>query len=300
MPSQELRVVKRLKDRQRDFIEVWNELRSGGEWSSGEDDLAFREFAAKILDALMLCLESTPDETGRNPQKEALQNIVQEFIQHQLAEGYTFTDILAFFRAFKEALVRMYEDTKRLVTREFVREWLRIDQVMDEVVCMVFEASNKDKQEVIERQSRDIEELSTPVIQVWDGVLTMPIIGTLDSSRTEKVMENLLQSIVDTGSKIAILDISGVPTVDTMVAQHLMKTVKAAKLMGAECIISGIRPEIAQTIVQLGIDLSHVHTKATLSEALKLAMKTLGYGMSKLEEQQIGEEHGPDSCVKSE
>ncbi len=125
-------------------------------------------------------------------------------------------------------------------------------------------------------------ELSTPVVELWDGVLALPLIGTLDSARTQVVMENLLQRIVDTGSGIAIIDITGVPTVDTLVAQHLLKTVAAARLMGADCIISGIRPQIAQTIVHLGVDLQDVVTKATLADAFAIALRRLGLGVQKV------------------
>ena len=124
-------------------------------------------------------------------------------------------------------------------------------------------------------------ELSTPVVKLWDGVLALPMIGTLDSARTQIVMESLLQRIVETGSEIAIIDITGVPTVDTLVAQHLLKTVTAIRLMGADCIISGIRPQIAQTIVHLGVDLQGVTTKATLADALTLALKRSGFSVSK-------------------
>jgi rsbT co-antagonist protein RsbR len=129
---------------------------------------------------------------------------------------------------------------------------------------------------MIERQRRDLLELSTPVVALWEGVLAVPLIGTLDSDRTQVVMESLLQRIVDSGASIAIIDITGVPTVDTLVAQHLLKTVAAARLMGAECIISGIRPQIAQTIVHLGVDLGSVATKATLADALILALGRIG------------------------
>ena len=140
---------------------------------------------------------------------------------------------------------------------------------------MTFETFIKEREEVILRQTDEITEISTPVIQVWDNILALPIIGTLDSARTQVVMENLLQKIVETGSSIAILDISGVPAVDSLVAQHLIKTVSATRLMGAECIISGIRPEIAQTVVHLGIDLSNVITKSSLASALKSAFAML-------------------------
>jgi rsbT co-antagonist protein RsbR len=135
----------------------------------------------------------------------------------------------------------------------------------------------KAREGIITRQQQELLELSTPVIKLWDGVLAVPMIGTLDSSRTQIVMEGLLQAIVDTESDLAIIDITGVPTVDTLVAQHLIKTVTAIRLMGAECIISGIRPQIAQTIVHLGIDLNGITTKATLADALSMALKQTGY-----------------------
>jgi rsbT co-antagonist protein RsbR len=137
------------------------------------------------------------------------------------------------------------------------------------------EAYQKGRDEVIIRQQREITELSTPVVKLWDGILALPVIGTLDSQRTQVVMENLLQSIVDEEAEIAIIDITGVPTVDTLTAQYLIKTVAAARLMGADCIISGIRPQIAQTIVHLGVELN-VTTKATLADAFALALKQAG------------------------
>jgi rsbT co-antagonist protein RsbR len=134
----------------------------------------------------------------------------------------------------------------------------------------------KSREAVIERQQQELLELSTPVVKLWEGVLAVPMIGTLDSYRTQLVMESLLQRIVDTGSELAIIDITGVPTVDTLVAQHLLKTVTAIRLMGADCIISGVRPQIAQTIVHLGIDLQGITTKASIADALALAQKRSG------------------------
>jgi rsbT co-antagonist protein RsbR len=144
------------------------------------------------------------------------------------------------------------------------------------------EAYQKSREEVIARQQEELLELSTPVVQLWDGVLALPLIGTLDSARTQVVMENLLQSIVDTGAGIAIIDITGVPTVDTLVAQHLLKTVAAARLMGADCVISGIRPQIAQTIVHLGVELGSVTTKATLADALHVALERSGLMVTRI------------------
>ena len=137
------------------------------------------------------------------------------------------------------------------------------------------------REDVISKQQQEMLELSTPVVQLWEGVLALPLIGTLDSARTQVVMETLLQRIVDTGAAIAIIDITGVPTVDTLVAQHLLKTVAAARLMGADCIISGIRPQIAQTIVHLGVELNDVITKATLADAFAIALRRLNLSVQK-------------------
>jgi rsbT co-antagonist protein RsbR len=150
-------------------------------------------------------------------------------------------------------------------------------ELLDSMGLYTAEVYQKSREEVIRRQQEELLELSTPVVKLWDGILALPIIGTLDSARTQVVMESLLQAIVQTNSSVAIIDITGVPTVDTVVAQHLLKTVTAARLMGAECIISGVRPQIAQTIVHLGINLLDVATKATLAAAFKTALDRLGF-----------------------
>jgi rsbT co-antagonist protein RsbR len=152
--------------------------------------------------------------------------------------------------------------------------------VLDALALHTTEVYQKNREDVIVRQQQEMIELSTPVVTLWEGVLALPLIGTLDSARTQVVMESLLQRIVDSGSTIAILDITGVPTVDTLVAQHLLKTVAAARLMGADCIISGIRPQIAQTIVHLGVDLNTVTTKATLADAFAVALKRTGQAVT--------------------
>ncbi|GAC1301981.1 MAG: STAS domain-containing protein [Mucilaginibacter sp.] len=189
-------------------------------------------------------------------------------------QGFTPRETGNFVFSLKEALLEVLkgeiDDPKVLF-----EESLKINRLMDNLSVVTFETFIKGREEVILRQTDEITEISTPVIRVWDGILALPIIGTLDSARTQVVMENLLQEIVETGSSIAILDISGVPAVDSLVAQHLIKTVSATRLMGAECIISGIRPEIAQTVVHLGIDLSSIITKATLASALAYAFKVM-------------------------
>lgn len=152
--------------------------------------------------------------------------------------------------------------------------------VIDKLGLYTMEVYQKTREEVVLRQQEELLELSTPVVQLWEGVLALPLIGTLDSARTQVVMESLLQRIMDTGAAMAIIDITGVPMVDTLVAQHLLKTVAAARLMGADCVISGIRPQIAQTIVHLGVQLD-VTTKTTLADALAVALKRLGMAIER-------------------
>jgi rsbT co-antagonist protein RsbR len=152
----------------------------------------------------------------------------------------------------------------------------RATVLLDKLGLYTTEVFQKSREEVIGRQQQELLELLTPVVELWKGILALPLIGTLDSARTQVVMENLLQRIVETGSEIAIIDITGVPMVDTLVAQHLLKTVAAARLMGADCILSGIRPQIAQTIVHLGIDLANIVTKASLADALAIALQRSG------------------------
>ena len=151
-----------------------------------------------------------------------------------------------------------------------------VNALLDGLALLTTEEHQRGREAVIQQQQRDLIELSTPVVKLWEGVVAVPLIGTLDSERTQVVMESLLERIVETNSTMAIIDITGVPTVDTLVAQHLLKTVAAARLMGADCIISGIRPQIAQTIVHLGVDLGTVVTKATLADAFAVALRRRG------------------------
>lgn len=164
---------------------------------------------------------------------------------------------------------------------ELAAQLWAVTELLDALGLYTVRAFQKSREEVIARQQEELLELSTPVVKLWDGVLALPMIGTLDSQRTQVVMESLLQRIVETGSEIAIIDITGVPTVDTLVAQHLLKTVTAIRLMGADAIISGVRPQIAQTIVHLGLDLQGIVTKANLADALALALKRSGLTVTK-------------------
>ncbi len=206
---------------------------------------------------------------------------VKEFLaglsRSRSRQGFSPSETAMFVLSFKEPL---FANVRRLAERDDgasllaeVWEWLR---TLDKLGLYTTEVHQQAREELIRRQGEEMLELSTPVIQLWDGILAMPIIGTLDSSRTQIVMEALLQQIVATRSPVAILDITGVPTVDTLTAQHLLKTVAATRLMGAECIISGIRPQIAQTIVHLGVSLGDIVTKASLADAFRIALKKLG------------------------
>lgn len=193
--------------------------------------------------------------------------------------GFTPSQTATFVFALKRALFTALRGMLSSKAEAAVEEVWTVNLLIDKLGLYTTEVFQKSREEIIQRQHRELTELSTPVVNLWRGVLALPLIGTLDSERTQVVMESLLQRIVESGSQIAIIDITGVPTVDTLVAQHLMKTVAAARLMGADCIISGIRPQIAQTIVHLGISLSDVVTKASLAAALKVALERLGYSV---------------------
>ncbi len=197
--------------------------------------------------------------------------------------GFTPTETALFVFSLKQALANLIRDTQKsdpLAALELINA---CSTLLDKLGLYTTEVFQKAREDVVIRQQEDMLELSTPVVKLWDGIVALPIIGTLDSARTSVVMETLLQRIVETGSEIAIIDITGVPTVDTLVAQHLLKTVAAARLMGADCIISGIRPQIAQTMVHLAIDLSAVTTKATMAEAFKTALERTGSKVVKSE-----------------
>jgi rsbT co-antagonist protein RsbR len=194
-------------------------------------------------------------------------------------QGFSPIETATFVFSLKQPLFSLLRDEVK--SPDVADHLWAISVALDALGLHTTEAYQKSREEVISRQSQEMLELSTPVVTLWEGVLALPLIGTLDSARTQVVMENLLQRIVETGSAIAILDITGVPTVDTLVAQHLLKTVAAARLMGADCIISGIRPQIAQTIVHLGVDLNSVTTKASLADAFAVALKRLGLGVTR-------------------
>jgi rsbT co-antagonist protein RsbR len=191
-------------------------------------------------------------------------------------QGFSPSETASFVFALKRPLFAMLRAEFADDAAQLGEEIWHATELLDQLGLLTMEEYQRGREEVIRRQQEEMLELSTPVVTLWDGVLALPMIGTLDSARTQIVMETLLQRIVETGAGIAIIDITGVPTVDTMTAQHLLKTVTATRLMGAECIISGIRPQIAQTIVHLGVDLGDVTTKATLADAFRVALARTG------------------------
>ena len=193
--------------------------------------------------------------------------------------GYTSSATASFIFSMKQPLFEALRQEIGNNPDALAAETWRATELLDSLGLLTTESFQKTREQVISRQQQELLELSTPVVQLWDGILALPLIGTLDSARTQVVMQNLLDAIVKTRSDFAIIDITGVPVVDTLVAQHLLKTVAAARLMGAECMISGIRPQIAQTIIHLGVDLSDVITKATLADAFSLTLRRAGYAM---------------------
>jgi rsbT co-antagonist protein RsbR len=188
-------------------------------------------------------------------------------------QGFTPSETATFVFSLKQPLFTLMRQELEGDPRKLADEMWVATALLDKLGLFTTEAYQKGREEVIRRQQQELLELSTPVVVLWEGVLALPLIGTLDSARTQVVMESLLEKIVETGAGIAIIDITGVPTVDTLVAQHLLKTVSAARLMGADCIISGIRPQIAQTIVHLGVNLTDVITKSTLADAFAIALR---------------------------
>jgi rsbT co-antagonist protein RsbR len=207
------------------------------------------------------------------PEYKSVLEMLEGFSRSRGLQGFTPSETATFVFSLKQPLflaLRKSDDS------ELVENMLAADFLLDKLGLYTTEVYQQSREQVIRRQQDEMLELSTPVVQLWEGIVALPLIGTLDSARTSVVMETLLQTIVETRSELAIIDITGVPTVDTLVAQHLLKTVAAARLMGADCIISGIRPQIAQTMVHLQIDLSTVTTKATMAEALRFALKRRG------------------------
>ena len=209
-----------------------------------------------------------------------VRQMLDELSVSRAQQGFSPSETATFIFSLKQPLFDRLQAVSGSEAEALARLW-PASLLLDNLGLYTTETFQRGREQVIIRQQQELMELSTPVVTLWEGVLALPLIGTLDSARTQVVMESLLQRIVDSGASIAIIDITGVPTVDTVTAQHLLKTVAAARLMGADCIISGIRPQIAQTIVHLGVELGSVVTKATLADAFAIALKRLGLSVQK-------------------
>jgi len=235
-----------------------------------------REQCREFLDLFRRASQTAGGSDVSGPEWSQTREMLTALSASRARLGFTATETATFVFSLKKPLFARMRNDFGSDMNGFADAVGFTTELLDRLGLLTTEAASKAREEVIARQQEDMLELSTPVVKLWEGILALPMIGTLDSNRTQIVMESLLQRIVETGAEIAILDITGVPTVDTLVAQHLLKTVAAARLMGADCIISGIRPQIAQTIVHLGVDLTDVITKATLADAFLLALKRTG------------------------
>lgn len=206
-----------------------------------------------------------------------VKDVLTDLSVGQAKEGYSPSETASFVFSLKQPVFSALRDEHGKDAAALEEAIWEATELLDKLGLLTTEIHQKTRESVISRQQQEMLELSTPVVRLWENILALPLIGTLDSARTQIVMQNLLEAIVQTRSDFAIIDITGVPVVDTLVAQHLLKTVAAARLMGADCLISGIRPQIAQTIIHLGVDLANVTTKATLADAFALALRRSGH-----------------------
>jgi rsbT co-antagonist protein RsbR len=253
-----------------------------GRISEGELQAQSRNFLHLLRDAL-----ATGGSDVANAAYEPAKAMLGDLSRSRALQGFTPSETASFIFSLKQPLFNALNRDKALSAEQISQTVWTITLLLDELGLLTLDIFQKSREEVIVRQQREIAELSTPVVKLWDGILALPLIGTLDSQRTQVVMENLLQTIVDVEAEIAIIDITGVPTVDTLTAQHLLKTVAAARLMGADCLISGIRPQIAQTMVHLGVELN-VISKASLADAFAVALRQTGRTVTKMRKVETG------------
>jgi rsbT co-antagonist protein RsbR len=246
----------------------------GGRATVAEVEREIRE-----LHEVLLAICDLPSVDGDNlagPEYSELRAVLSELSRSRAARGFSPSETAISVYALKDAVLEVIE---RHGDPDGYRQFAGLSRFVDQMGMFTYESFSQAREAVIIEQSAQLMELATPVVKLWDGILAVPLVGTLDSARTQVVMEKLLQALVDTGSDHAIIDITGVPAVDTQVAQHLLKTVMAARLMGAECIVSGIRPQIAQTIVALGIEFGEIATKASMADALLATLRQTGVDM---------------------
>ncbi|MEO8659935.1 MAG: STAS domain-containing protein [Bryobacteraceae bacterium] len=260
---------------QSELLKEW--IRRQKEDLSSRQDVSDAELqtdSRNLLAALRETIKSDAQTDIHSSEWARVRDLLADLSRRRVLQGFapsqTATFVLSLKQPLFDRLVATVGSNMKVLTEQI---WF-VTALLDKLALFTTEVFQKTREELISRQQQEMMELSTPVVELWHGILALPLIGTLDSNRTQVVMQNLLEAIVSKEADIAIIDITGVPTVDTLVAQHLLKTVAAARLMGAECIISGIRPQIAQTIIHLGVDLGNVITKATLADAFKIALRT--------------------------
>lgn len=273
-PSRTTHLARIIKNNEQEMVSEW--LRLLEKTSPIPLDAQSREVSTQILRALGAAVENGALESQEGEAWDALRKLLAEFSRTRVRHGFSPSQTAMFVFSLKQPLFtllrRELSDEPAVLADEL---WLST-LLLDKLGLFTIEVFQQSRDQIIARQQQELLELSTPVVKLWRNILALPLIGTLDSARTQVVMESLLQKIVETGAAIAIIDITGVPTVDTLVAQHLLKTIGAARLMGADCIISGIRPQIAQTIIHLGLDLTDVVTKSTLADAFLVALERTG------------------------
>ncbi len=260
----------------------WQELQTkGGRTLSASETQDTKRKSAEFIESLQKAVASDDTDDVNSPAWSQMRDLLNDLSSSRAKSGYTPTETASFIFSFKEPLFAALQSEFGKDPVELAASMMKASQLLDKLGLMTMEAFQRTREDIISRQQQEMLELSTPVVRLWENILALPLIGTLDSARTQIVMQNLLEAIVSTRSDYAIIDITGVPIVDTLVAQHLLKTVAAARLMGADCMISGIRPQIAQTIIHLGVDLSEVTTKATLADAFAVALRRGGFRVVK-------------------
>ncbi|HEY1503059.1 MAG TPA: STAS domain-containing protein [Stellaceae bacterium] len=275
MATAETVLLPQLIAKHRDaLLNAWLDHQRAANRGGVEDQSELRDYSSRFLDSLRVAATTGQFEDITTASWAEARHVLEEVSRARVLRGETPSQTATFVFSLKGPLFDLLGRELIKDAAALAREVWIATLLLDKLGLYTVEVFQKSREEVIQRQQDELLELSTPVVTLWHGVLALPLIGTLDSNRTQVVMENLLQTIVSTGAQIAIIDITGVPTVDTLVAQHLLKTVSAARLMGADCIISGIRPQIAQTIVHLGVELNVV-SKATMADAFALALRRL-------------------------
>jgi rsbT co-antagonist protein RsbR len=269
-----------ISTREREIMTQWLDLqaKSGRRSSAAEKQEAIRE-SNDFMAALKAVAQKEQIQDLSAPGWAPVKELLIGLSARRAKGGYTPRETASFVFSLKEPFFSALQAELGKNPEAVLKAIWQVTELIDKLGLLTMEAFQRTREELIARQQLELMELSTPVVRLWDNILALPLIGTLDSARTQIVMQNLLEAIVQTRSDYAIIDITGVPVVDTLVAQHLLKTVAAARLMGADCLISGIRPQIAQTIIHLGVDLSEVTTKATLADAFAVALRRSGHAL---------------------